>query len=209
MASHAQLAQDTVIIKLKETLPDNWRISFKQDTLLITNDDSILVHFVNISFWTEETSNEFTEDFIRLHGTKKPVAISFKTEPKWTQDKCNSVNKYNDSILLLSERLAIKYNLTSLTQWNKWNQSGYIGRNKKEWKRISLYEKEKNKLLTHLKQTPSYSTAYLSLFHVETTWLSGMGHMWSAILPEEKMEELKRLNKLIIKVLSTEGVCHE
>lgn len=72
VVSHVQLPQDSVLLNLKKNLFDNWRISFKQDTFLIFNDDSITVHFVNVSFWTE-TNIEFEEDFIRSHGNKKPL----------------------------------------------------------------------------------------------------------------------------------------
>lgn len=195
------IQDDSLLVSLKEKIPQGWTVSIAEDKLIIEKNDSVWVLSENkinapISILNDEEEIKRIKEF----GKKVQSSFVFQLEDKWSEEKCKQVRDKNETIYTQIKVLPEKYEIVYLydSSLSRKGLDVFIGNTDEERKRIHEYEVERFKIEKGLIKIPDYNSEKYSLFLISKIGIEDEFH---TVYPKEASEEMYRIEKILKEVL--------
>ena len=189
------LNNDTVLLKIKELIPQNWKLLISKNEIIFEREGFVWALFENkINAPVDRETDKEKTARIKKYGKKIKTKLVYKYEERWSIDKIKLVKEHNQKIYKKISILMDKYKIRHLfdnfasSKGGEYFKQGTPDENK----RIEEYHKDKLFLENRIVGLPEYNTDKLSLFNHSG---SGYNDMYTTVYPfEATMEAFKIIN---------------
>jgi hypothetical protein len=187
---------DSLLEKLKNSLPKGWTMKIENDKLVIKCKEQVYLLYENkINAPKESETSEQREDKFKKYGKLVNSQFVFILKNKLSDKEIEGIKSDNKKIYTSISELQKKLKEIPVS----WKDGNYWPRNKEEEIMVSDFEKEKSKLESKIIKLPDYQSEKYALYleseiGIETEFVS--------IFPEKCLEEMYKIkNEVFGKVL--------
>jgi hypothetical protein len=189
---------DTILEKLKKSLPKNWILKTENQKLVISCTEKVSVLYenkINAPINTETLQQK--EERFKKYGQLINPQFVFIMKKKLSRKEIDGLKSGNNKIFAAILELQKKLKDIPVT----WKDGNYRPRNKEEEKLVSEYEKEKRTLESEIIKLPDYQSEKYALY-LESEL--GLETEFISVLSEKSTTEMFRIkNEIFVKVLET------
>jgi hypothetical protein len=184
---------DSILIKLKSKLPENWFVEIQNNNLIISNKITAYLIFENkINAPINNETIQEKEIRFKKYGKQINPEFVFVLKEKLNETDLAKIKLKNQKI-----KKSISEQYSSLKDIPVSRKDGsFLPKNDKDRERINKFEQEKIKLESQLLQLPDYQTEKYSLFLLNET---GIETEYISIFPESVSQEMYIIKNEILE----------
>ena len=198
-AEPENVRRDSMLMRLKQDIPENWTADFRSDTMTISRKETVYSLFENqINAPINNLTGKELEEKIIKYGKVITPFFEFLIVPRFSDREIKAALKMNQIIQTATQSLPKKHNIAHIAVHRK-GITYYSPKTDDEKKAVEAYESELADLQKKIIPLPDFHAELFSLFLLKQI---GIADEYTLIHPESATGEMWKIkNEVIARIL--------